>query len=103
MTLEIRVQSPRWAAWDRIEIYSNAGGHVSAVPVSPGARPTSTRRRRSDSSSRATAIPRTTGDGDFDISVVNVAPGVPGAERLEATVTRTLHRRSRTATGSSWS
>ena len=35
MIFEIRVQSPRWAQWDRIEIYSNTGGHVSSVVVAP--------------------------------------------------------------------
>jgi hypothetical protein len=32
---EVSVQSPAWAQWDTIEIYSNAGGYVSSVGVDP--------------------------------------------------------------------
>jgi hypothetical protein len=89
VTLEIHVQSPRWAPWDRIEIYSNAGGNVSAIPVTP-AQPYLYTAAPLQALVEGDCNPATTGDGDFDISVVNVVPSVPGAERLDATVTRTF-------------
>jgi hypothetical protein len=88
-TLEIRVQSPRWAEWDRIQIYSNTGGHVSSVPNN-AAQPYLYSATPVMTLVEGDCDPSTTLDGDFDISVLNVAPGVPGAERLEATVTRTF-------------
>ena len=89
VTLEIHVQSPRWAAWDRIEIYSNAGGNVSAIPVDP-AQPYLYTAAPLQALVEGDCNPATTGDGDFDINVVNVVPSVPGADRLDATVTRTF-------------
>jgi hypothetical protein len=86
---EIRVQSPRWAAWDRVEIYSNTGGNVSAVVVN-AAQPYLYTATPLQTLVEGDCNPATTGDGDFDIAVVNVAPGVPGAERLEATLSRTF-------------
>jgi hypothetical protein len=83
---EVTVQSPAWAHWDTIEIYSNAGGNVSSVVVDPmnpylyTAAPITTR-------SEGDCDPTTTGDGDFDVTVTDVAPAVDGAERWEATVT----------------
>jgi len=86
---EIHVQSPRWATWDRIEIYSNTGGHVSSVVVAP-ATPYLYSATPLQTLVEGDCNPATTGDGDFDETVVNVAPSVPGAERLEATVSRTF-------------
>jgi hypothetical protein len=89
VTLEIRVQSPAWAEWDTIEIYSNAGGHVSAVPVDPsapylyGADPLATL-------SEGDCDPSTTLDGQFDIQVSDSLPGVAGSERWQATVTQSF-------------
>ncbi len=70
--LEIRVQAPVWAPYDRIEIYRNA---QTAVTGTTGGTPTS-----------YSAIPSqvlTLGGGDFARATVNVHPSVPGAERYE--------------------
>lgn len=81
--LEIRVQAPTWARFDRIEVYANA----ATTPVNPaapylfGATPTLTLVE-------GDCDPSTTGDGDFDITTVNVHPSVTGGERQE--VTRTV-------------
>jgi hypothetical protein len=91
VTLEIRVQSPTWAQWDTIEIYSNAGGNVSAVPAATGA-PYLYTAAPYDVALEGDCNPATTDAtdfGDFDITTVNVAPSVSGAERLETTLTRT--------------
>jgi hypothetical protein len=73
--LDIRVQSPLWAAYDRIEIYANAttvvAGRNGDVPVLYGAEPT---------------LVLTKGD-DFEVNTVDVFPGVPGAQRFETIVT----------------
>lgn len=80
--LEIRVQAPTWAPFDRIEVYANAS--TTAVnPSAPylfGATPTLTLVE-------GDCDPVTTGDGDFDISTLNVHPLVAGGERQEVTVT----------------
>jgi hypothetical protein len=72
--LEIRVQAPTWAPYDRIEIYRNA---QTVVTGTTGTTPTA-----------YSALPTqvlTLGAADFVRSVVNVHPSVPGAERYETT------------------
>jgi len=80
--LDIRVQAPTWAAFDRIEIYANATTTVvdAANPYAYGAVPDLVLQEGDCDAA-------TGGDGDFDVSVVNVDPGVAGADRLEANVT----------------
>jgi hypothetical protein len=76
VNLEIRVQAPLWARFDRIDIYRNAPGTpVELAPYLFGANPT-------DSLFEGDCDPATTG-GDFTISTVNVHPSVSGAERQE--------------------
>jgi hypothetical protein len=73
--LEIRVQAPTWAPYDRIEIYRNA---QTTVTGTTGGTPTS-----------YSAIPTqvlTLGGGGFTRSVVNVHPSVAGGERYETNV-----------------
>ncbi len=85
VTFEVTVQSPAWAQWDRVEVYSNAGGNVSSRVLDPGApylytaTPLITR-------SEGDCDPESTGDGHFDIDVVAVDPDVEGADRWEATL-----------------
>jgi hypothetical protein len=80
--LRIRVQAPTWARFDRVEVYANA----TTTPVNPatpylfGATPTLTLVE-------GDCDPTTTGDGDFDITTVNVHPGVTGAQRQEVDLT----------------
>ncbi len=80
--LEIRVQAPLWARFDRVEVYANA----ETVPVNPsapylfGAVPTLTLVE-------GDCDPSTSGDGDFDIPVVDVHPAVAGGERQDLTLT----------------
>jgi hypothetical protein len=80
--LEIKVQAPLWARFDRIEVYANA----ATTPVTPaepylfGATPTLTLLE-------GDCAPSNPGDGDFDITTVNVHPSVPGGERQEVTLT----------------
>jgi hypothetical protein len=71
LDLEIRVQAPTWAPYDRIEIYRNA---QTSVTGSVGGTPTS-----------YTALPTQvlTLGGGFTRATVNVHPSVPGAERYE--------------------
>ena len=82
--LEIRVQAPLWARFDRIEIYANA----ATAPVNPAApylftaTPTLT-LLEGDCDPATTDEP---GD-DFDITTVNVHPSVPGGERQDVTLT----------------
>lgn len=73
--LEIHIQSPLWAEYDRIDIYANATTTVAAVsdgvPTLYGAEPTRTLRRGED----------------FDVIEVDVFPAVANARRLESLVT----------------
>jgi hypothetical protein len=73
--LEIHVQSPIWAEYDRIEIYANATTVVTArhdgVATLYGAEPTLVLDRGED----------------FEVETVTVAGGIPGAQRLETMVT----------------
>jgi hypothetical protein len=77
VTLEIEVQAPTWAPYDTIEIYRNASTTITAsnggVPVEYTANPTETLESFM---------------GDFAVDTVTVHPGVPGAERLETTLSR---------------
>jgi hypothetical protein len=71
--LEIKIQAPTWAEYDRIEIYANAAttvaGSNGGVPVLFGATPT-------------LVLNKTT---DFTVSTVTPYPAVPSAQRQETT------------------
>jgi len=71
--LDIDVQAPLWAEFDRIEIYANAETTATAfdagVPVMYRATPTRVLRAGTD----------------FEIDTVEVVPGLPGAARRQAT------------------
>jgi hypothetical protein len=71
--LEIEVQAPTWAPYDRIEIYANA----TTIPSPTSAAP-----------ELFSATPTVVLDAgvDFSVNTVNVFPAVPGADRLETTV-----------------
>lgn len=75
LDLDIVAQAPRWAPYDRIEVYANAATvparWVDEVPVLFGAEPTLSLEAGSD----------------FAIEVVDVEPAVPGAERYETRLT----------------
>lgn len=79
--LDIRVQSPEWAAWDTIEVYHNATTTPLDIeePYLYGATP-------SLSLTEGDCDALTTSDGDFDVAVVPVG-SVPGANRLETSLT----------------
>jgi hypothetical protein len=85
VVLEIRVQAPLWARFDRIEIYRNADT-LPFDPLAPylfyadPADPKTVTRVEGDCDAA------TTGDGDFDVTLVNVHPSVPGAQRQEVTL-----------------
>jgi hypothetical protein len=82
--LEIRVQAPLWAPFDRIEIYRNAyTTSVDAPRTLYTATPTFIR-------TEGDCNPATVGDGDFDITTVNVHPTVAGGERQEVTWTESF-------------
>jgi hypothetical protein len=83
VTLEIRVQSPAWAEWDTLEIYSNAHGNVSAVVVDSAA-PYLYAAEPLVTLSEGDCDP-TTDDGDFVIEVVDDFPGIEGTERWQTT------------------
>jgi hypothetical protein len=75
--LDIEIQAPAWAPYDRIEIYTNSATTVAAsnggVPVLFGAVPD---------------LVLTLGAGDFTVQSVDVSPPgdpIPGATRLETT------------------
>jgi hypothetical protein len=77
--LEIRVQAPSWAPFDRIEVYRNAPTTVvEGAPYRYTATPAVTLVE-------GDCKPATTGDGDFDITTTVVHP-VPGATRQEVTL-----------------
>jgi hypothetical protein len=83
--LEVRVQAPTWARFDRIEVYANGAAAPDAKgAVSPylfSAAPATVTLLEGD------CDPSTTGDGDFDVTLVDVHPSVPGAfERQDVTV-----------------
>jgi hypothetical protein len=80
--LDIRIQAPTWAPFDRVEVYANAATVPvdAANPYAYGAVPTLVL-------DEGDCDPTTTGDGDFDVTTVNVVPAVAGAERLEANLT----------------
>ena len=77
--LEITVQSPAWAQWDRIEIYRNAPTATSGSPYLFGATPDRVLLE-------GDCDPASIGDGDFDIDVTADIGGVAGADRLSATL-----------------
>lgn len=87
VNLEIRVQAPLWAQFDRIEIYRNATTTPvdSEAPYLFTASPAT--NAPPDVFVEGDCDPVTTGDGDFDISTVNVHPSVPGGQRQEVTLT----------------
>jgi hypothetical protein len=79
VVLEIKVQSPAWARWDRIEIYANAATTPAGSPYLFGATPTAVL-------DEGDCDPATLGDGDFDVTVTPSIGGVAGADRLSATL-----------------
>ncbi|MFI5318848.1 MAG: hypothetical protein ACHQ6V_04670 [Myxococcota bacterium] len=78
VNLEIHVQAPIWAPYDTIEIYRNASTRVAHLN---GTTPT-----------LYDAVPTTTlsAGTDFSVATTNVAPSVPGAQRLETHLTLPL-------------
>jgi hypothetical protein len=81
--LEIAVQSPAWAEWDRIEIYANAATFPASSSFLFGAVPD----RVLD---EGDCDPTTTGDGDFDITITPDVGGVAGADRLSVHLTESF-------------
>jgi hypothetical protein len=81
--LEITIQSPAWAQWDRVEIYRNAPTTTAGSPYLFSAMPD----RVLD---EGDCDPGTTGDGDFDIDLTTDVGGVAGADRLSATLVETF-------------
>jgi hypothetical protein len=79
VVLEIQVQSPAWARWDRVEVYANAVTATAGSPYLFGATPTVV-------IDEGDCNPATVGDGDFDVTVTPSVGGVPGADRLSATL-----------------
>ena len=79
VVLEIQVQSPAWARWDRVEIYANAATATASSPYLFGATPTLVL-------DEGDCNPATLGDGDFDVTVTPSVGGVAGADRLSATL-----------------
>jgi len=82
VNLEIKVQAPLWAEYDRIDVYVNAATRVtgrnpnnaSGVPVFYTSVPTITLNAGTD----------------FTINTVNDFPAIPGAQHRETTKTLTL-------------
>jgi len=72
--LEITVQAPLWAEFDRIEVYANAATIASPTSSAP---------------ELFSAVPTVVLNGgvDFVVNQVDVFPSVSGAKRLETTVT----------------
>jgi hypothetical protein len=72
--LEIHVQGPIWAPYDRIEIYRNSSTRVVKRNPATGGTPT-----------LYDAVPVTTlvAGTDFAVTTTDVAPSVPGAQRFE--------------------
>lgn len=72
--LEIRVQAPQWAAYDRIEIYANAATFPTqqsgGVNVLFGAEPTVVLNAGTD----------------FDVDLIDVFPAIAGARRWQSNV-----------------
>jgi hypothetical protein len=79
VVLEIQVQSPAWARWDRVEVYANAATATAGSPFLFGATPTVVL-------DEGDCNPATLGDGDFDVTVTPSVGGVGGADRLSATL-----------------
>jgi hypothetical protein len=73
----VTVASPAWAEFDRVELYVNS----APQPWDHDAQPSTRARYRI-----LPDVVRTAGT-DFAVTTVDVAPGVPGAARLETTVT----------------
>lgn len=89
VNLEVRVQAPRWVQFDRIEVYANTAPVPDAHPtnsVSPFLFAADVPAVALVEGDCDPATPDASDGGDFDISVVNVQPSVPGAERQEVTV-----------------
>jgi hypothetical protein len=73
----VRVASPAWAEFDRIELYVNSAPQPWDHDANPATRP------------RYRVIPDVVRNApaDFSVSATNAFPDIPGATRLEATVT----------------
>ncbi len=82
VNLEIEVRAPSWVRFDTIEVYRNA----ATTPVDAGA-PYLFTATPSDTKLEGDCDPLTTGDGDFDITIFDAHPSVPGAERQEVSLT----------------
>lgn len=80
--LDIRIQAPVWAQFDRVEIYANA----ATTPVDP-LKPYAYTATPTLVLDEGDCNPATTGDGDYDVTVVNAVPAVTGGNRLEANLT----------------
>jgi hypothetical protein len=80
--LDIRIQAPVWAAFDEVQIYTNAVTTVvdAAEPYLYGATPDM-------QLFEGDCDETTTGDGDYDVSLIVVDGAVAGADRLEANLT----------------
>jgi hypothetical protein len=78
VVLDIRVQAPIWSGFDTIEIYANA----QTVPVD-AANPYLYSAVPTQTLSEGDCNAGTMGDGDFDVTVVDVSAD-PGAQRIEA-------------------
>jgi hypothetical protein len=74
LDLEIKVQAPLWAEYDRIEVYANStttvAGTNGGIPVAFGP---------------GTPAATLNAGTDFTVSTVNVFPSVPGGSRHETT------------------
>ena len=77
--LEVRIQAPIWAGFDEVQVYANATTTVVDA-LNPYLYSATPDVQLFEGDCDAT----TTGDGDFDVTVVNVASG---HDRLETTLT----------------
>jgi hypothetical protein len=80
--LEIHVQAPTWAPYDKIQIYRNAATQVA------GRNPTVTDPPGTGTPTLFTAVPTTTLNAGTDFSVGTIA--VNGSQRLETNTTVNL-------------
>ncbi len=87
-SLEIRVQAPTWARFDRVEVYANGSSAPDAKSDVPSpylfsAGPPAVTLLEGDCNP---ATSDATDGGQFDYTAVNVHPTVVGAERHEVTL-----------------
>jgi hypothetical protein len=85
VTITLDIQSPTWAEFDKVQFFTNAKPQPFGATTPPRYRALA-----NNACSPASGCIEKVAGVDFTVNTVNVAPSVPGGDRLEATVVLNL-------------